>query len=55
MQQTPVHWAETKAIMERYGPSSPWKRAVLRYGLKGWLNATSPGWFLHKRIDHFRV
>jgi len=55
MQQTPVHWAETKAIMERYGPSSPWKRAALRYGLKAWLNATSPGWFLHKRIDHFRI
>jgi hypothetical protein len=54
MQQTPVHWAETRAIMERYGPSSSWQRAVHRYRLKVWLNATSPGWFLHKRIEQFR-
>jgi glycosyltransferase involved in cell wall biosynthesis len=54
MQQTPVHWAETKAIMERYGPSSSWQRAVHRYRLKVWLNARSPGWFLHKRIEQLR-
>jgi glycosyltransferase involved in cell wall biosynthesis len=55
MQQTPVHWAETKAIMERYSPSSSWQRAVHRYRLKVWLNATSPGWFLHKRIERLRA
>jgi hypothetical protein len=54
MQQTPIHWAETKEIMQRYGPSSPWKRAAYRYRLKVWANATSPAWFLHKRIDRFR-
>jgi glycosyltransferase involved in cell wall biosynthesis len=54
MQQTPIHWAETKEIMQRYGPSSAWKRAVYRYRLKVWANATSPAWFLHKRIDRFR-
>jgi glycosyltransferase involved in cell wall biosynthesis len=54
MQQTPVHWAETRQIMQRYGPSSPWKRVMYRYRLKVWANAASPGWFLHKRIDRFR-
>jgi glycosyltransferase involved in cell wall biosynthesis len=54
MQQTPIHWAETKTIMERYAPSSSWKRAVHRYRLKVWLNATSPTWFVHKRIEQLR-
>jgi GT2 family glycosyltransferase len=54
MQQTPIHWAETREIMQRYGPSSPWKRVLYRYRLKIWANAASPGWFLHKRIDRFR-
>jgi glycosyltransferase involved in cell wall biosynthesis len=55
MQQTPVHRAETAQIQQRYGPSSPWKRAMYRNQLKVWMNATSPGWFLHKRIDRFRA
>jgi GT2 family glycosyltransferase len=55
MQQTPVHWAETREITQRYGPSSPWKRALYCYRLKVWANASSPGWFLHKRIERFRV
>ena len=54
MQQTPIHWAETKEIMGRYEPSSPWKQAMYRYRLKVWANATSPGWFLHKRVDRLR-
>jgi glycosyltransferase involved in cell wall biosynthesis len=54
MQQTPVHWAETREIMQRYGPSSPWNRLMYRYRLKVWANAASPRWFLHKRIDRFR-
>jgi glycosyltransferase involved in cell wall biosynthesis len=54
MQQTPIHWAETKEIMQRYGPSSPSKQVLYRYRLKIWANAASPGWFLHKRIDRFR-
>jgi glycosyltransferase involved in cell wall biosynthesis len=54
MQQTPVHQAETREIMQRYGPSSPWKEVAYRYRLKVWENAASPGWFLHKRIDRFR-
>jgi glycosyltransferase involved in cell wall biosynthesis len=54
MQQTPVHWAETKEIMQRYGPSSRWKQLMYRYQLKVWANAASPGWYLHKRIDRFR-
>ena len=54
MQQTPTHWAETREIMQRYGPSSTWKQAMYRNRLKIWVNAASPGWFLHKRIDRFR-
>jgi glycosyltransferase involved in cell wall biosynthesis len=54
MQQTPIHWGETREIMQRYGPSSPSKRLLYRYRLKVWANAVSPGWFLHKRIDRFR-
>jgi glycosyltransferase involved in cell wall biosynthesis len=54
MQQTPVHRAETREIMQRYGPSSPWRQVAYRYRLKVWENAASPSWFLHKRIDRFR-
>jgi glycosyltransferase involved in cell wall biosynthesis len=54
MQETPIHQAETVEIMQRYGPPSPWERAMYRYRLKVWMNATSPGWFLHKRIEQFR-
>jgi glycosyltransferase involved in cell wall biosynthesis len=55
MQQTPTHWAETGEITQRYGPTSSWKRAVYRYRLKVWANASSPRWFLHKRMDRFRA
>jgi glycosyltransferase involved in cell wall biosynthesis len=55
MQQTPVHSAETRQIMERYGPSSAWKQATYRYLLKIWANGTNPGWFLRKRVDDFRA
>jgi GT2 family glycosyltransferase len=55
MQQTPTHWAETEEITQRYGPTSSWKRAVYRYRLKVWANASSPRWFLHKRMDRFRA
>jgi GT2 family glycosyltransferase len=54
MQRTPIHDAETRQITQRYAPSSGWKRAAYRYRLKVWANATSPGWFLHKRIDRQR-
>jgi glycosyltransferase involved in cell wall biosynthesis len=53
MQQTPTHLAETEEITHRYGPTSSWKRAVYRYRLKVWANASSPRWFLHKRMDRF--
>jgi glycosyltransferase involved in cell wall biosynthesis len=55
MQQTPTHRAETEEITQRYGPTSSWKRMVHRYRLKLWANASSPRWFLHKRIDRFRA
>jgi len=55
MQETPIHRAETEEILHRYGPSSPWRRAMYRYRLKAWMNATSPRWFLQKRIDGFRA
>jgi glycosyltransferase involved in cell wall biosynthesis len=55
MQQTPVHSAETKQIMRRYAPSSPWKQAMYRYLLKFWINGTNPGWFVRKRVDSFRA
>ena len=51
MQQTPVHAAETREIMERYGPASTWKRMAYRYLLKLWANGTNPGWFVRKRVD----
>lgn len=55
MQQTPIHSAETRQIMERYGPSSPWKQAAYRYLLKVWANGTNPTWFLQKRVDDLRA
>jgi hypothetical protein len=55
MQQTPIHWVETKATTERYGPRSSWQRAVHRYRLKVWPNATSPRWLLPKRLEQFRA
>jgi glycosyltransferase involved in cell wall biosynthesis len=55
MQQTPIHSAETKQIMQQYGPSSPMKQATYRYLLKIWVNGTNPRWFVDKRIDGIRV
>jgi glycosyltransferase involved in cell wall biosynthesis len=55
MQETPIHWAESEEILQRYGPSSPWQQATDRYRLKAWMNAFGPRWFLHKRIDGFRA
>jgi glycosyltransferase involved in cell wall biosynthesis len=55
MQHTAPHSAEIRQIMERYGPSSPWKQAAYRYLLKAWANGTSPRWFLQKRVDDLRA
>jgi len=55
MQQSPVHSAETRTIMRRYGPSSRGQEMLYRYLLKVWVNATNPGWFLHKRVDSVRT
>ena len=55
MQQTPVHWAETRKIMHRYATSSPWRQVMYRYLLKIWVNGTNPRWFVDKRLDSIRM
>jgi glycosyltransferase involved in cell wall biosynthesis len=55
MQQSPVHSAETRRIMRRYGPPSRRQEVMYRYLLKVWVNGTNPGWFLHKRMDGVRA
>lgn len=55
MQQTAPHLAEIRHVMERYGPSSPWKQAAYRYLLKVLANGTNPSWFLRKRVEDVRA
>jgi glycosyltransferase involved in cell wall biosynthesis len=51
----PRRLAEDKAMVERYGPESRWRRAAYRGLLKVWLNGTNPRWFVYKRIDGLRA
>jgi len=55
MAPDPRHFAEDKAMVERYGPESRWQRAVYRGLVKMWLNGTNPRWFVYKRIDGLRA
>jgi glycosyltransferase involved in cell wall biosynthesis len=40
---------EGRRIASEYGPSSDLRKAAYRAGLKAWLNASNPGWFLAKK------
>jgi glycosyltransferase involved in cell wall biosynthesis len=44
------HLAELADIVEAVGPQPAWQRLGYRYSMKLWFNATSPTWFLRKRI-----
>jgi hypothetical protein len=41
---------EVDRVAEEYGPRNRLRRAVLRFGLKTWLNSASPRWYLAKRF-----
>lgn len=55
MSADPKRLAEERAVAERYGPQSEWRRSAYRYMLKLWLNSTNPTWSLCKRIDAFQA
>jgi glycosyltransferase involved in cell wall biosynthesis len=48
--RSPAHLAELAAVAELPGPLPSWQRLAYRYAMKLWFNATSPSWFLRKRI-----
>ncbi len=47
--QSPRYLSEGRRILDAYGPSSPFLRVLYRQGLRVWLNARNPGWFVGKR------
>lgn len=51
----PRRLAEDRAVSERYGPRSPWRRAAQRALLRVWLNGRNPRWFVSKRVDSARA
>jgi glycosyltransferase involved in cell wall biosynthesis len=50
MEASPEHQAELANILAEYGPRSSHLRLVSKYGLKFWINVTSPGSFVRKRL-----
>jgi glycosyltransferase involved in cell wall biosynthesis len=44
------HLAELAAVADMAGRLPVWQRMACRYSMKLWFNATSPAWFVRKRI-----
>jgi hypothetical protein len=40
---------ENRRILERYGPNSAGRKVAFAFGLRLWLNAMSPGWYVSKK------
>jgi glycosyltransferase involved in cell wall biosynthesis len=45
-----LHLEELANVADLAGPLPTWRLAAYRYGMKLWFNASSPAWFLRKRI-----
>lgn len=45
-----VNKIEQQRIVETYGPHSELRRFLYRQALRIWLNSSSPGWFVGKRL-----
>lgn len=41
---------ENQTIVDTYAPPAGAKRSVQRYLMKAWMNGSSPGWFLYKKL-----